>query len=193
MLDIAFNERLLREIAALNRRFVRLLLDGAASDQVALDAALAADLRRASQSPRALFEHCPFLLFRIVTDTEARVCDVQLPPYDERVGHLTSVSLSFLWQLARDDQTAAQIVSGAGPAWCEALASRPLVSLTQLSVRAHLQPRLVDVPCFWQDLSRRRGLSALQRASMGAAGLQLILSRSRRQRVERDFALTARP
>ena len=91
-----------------------------------------------------------------------------------------------LWQLARDNRPAACAVSGCDVDWCDALAGLSIATLAELSRAVALRPRLIDVPDYWHDMARRRGISALQRTSHGPAGMQLILSNERRTRARRD-------
>lgn len=187
-----FNSRLRGEIADLNQRFIDLLLYAGRHRRIEIESGLLHRIERTRQRDPSRITETPFLLYRVVRDLEAQPgipppgC---LPADDERVSDLVTLTMGFLWQVARDDLLVASVVAGAGRAWCGQLAALSIAQLAGVSLRAGLQARLIDVPGYWQDLARRRGISALQRASLGAAGMQIILSRSRRERVEQSFRL----
>ena len=188
---LPLDARLLGDVTELNRQFVRILLSANRAGRVPVEDELVRRLDARCSENAAGWPGCPFLLFRVVAE-DSRSAAVSLPCIEQHqahVGGLITLTLGFLWQLARERPQAAQIVSGASDAWCQQLAGLTIAGLAGLSSRAALQPRLTDVPGFWQDLARKRGISALQRASLGAAGLQLIMSVERRQRVTNSSVL----
>ncbi len=187
--------RLFADVTAFNRQFVQLLVATQAAGRFAMDPELVRRLRARNEAPPAQWPDCPFLLFRLVADTSVpdAVNEPAIRQDDDGVAELITLSLGFLWQLARERPHAAAIVSGAAPSWCRQLALLDIAELAGLSLGAGLQPRLIDVPGFWQDLARRRGISVLQRASLGATGLQLIMSRARRSRVAATSVLRPVP
>ena len=172
---------LLEDIAAMNRRFIAVLVDAATARRVQAEPELVGRLVRRLDAGDRRWPACPFLLYRPLRHERAPA-DVCLDRDDPAVVALVTLTLGFLWQLARDNPPAAQAVSGTDAAWCRALAKLSIAHLSLLSAELTLRPRLIDVPGFWQDLTRRRGISALQRASLAAAGMQLILARGRRAR-----------
>lgn len=187
----AMPTHLLEEISLLNQKFVALLIAAADNSQIHMDADLLKSMRQATgRLPIQL----PFLLYRVRRDDEIPAVEIPgcLGRYDERVNELTTITISFLWHLVQDDPLTAQIVSGASHEWCAQLRQQSIAGLASVATGARVQARLIDVPGYWQDLARRRGISTLQRASLGAAGLQLILSRNRRCRVEQSLALPKR-
>lgn len=186
-----FDSRLLGDVTALNRQFIRILLDANRAGQMPIEEELVRRLDARCAEDSARWPGCPFLLFRVVGE-DTGLAAIGFPcieRHDSRVARLITLALGFLWQLARERPQAAQIVSGASADWCAHLAGLTIAGLGGLSARAALQPRLTDVPGFWQDLARKRGISALQRASLGAAGLQLIMSVERRRRVSASSVL----
>ncbi len=183
------NATLLRDVSALNRRFVAVFVDAATHGAFAADAELVRRLSTRLTRSRTGWPECPFLLYRLVLVDEAADA-TRLDPVDPGVAALVTVSLSFVWQLAREHPPAARAVAGADAEWCDALAAMDIAQLSLLAGQVTLRPRLVDVPGFWQDLARRRGISPLQRASLGATGMQLILARARRARVAREWSPT---
>lgn len=182
---------LLRDISALNRRFMAVFVDAALGGRFAADADLVRRLSTRLSQRRGGWPDCPFLLYRIVLVDEAADA-TRLDPLDPGVAALVTVSLGFVWQLAREHPPAARAVAGADADWCDALAAMDIAQLSLLAGEVTLRPRLVDVPGFWQDLARRRGISSLQRASLGATGMQLIQARARRARVAREWSPPSR-
>ncbi|MEO0574932.1 MAG: hypothetical protein AAF004_05665 [Pseudomonadota bacterium] len=178
-----FNTQLIDDIDQLNQRFIDLMMAAAADTQMALGQPLYDRLQTLASTQRRVAA-CPFLLFRLCFDAEMAHAPV-LCRQRPGVSELVLLSLSILWQVAKSDLHAATLVSGADQSWCQDLAQRPLTSLESLAGLATLRPRLIDVPGYWQDLSQPNGISALQRASLGAAGWQIIMSRSRRRRLSR--------
>lgn len=182
---------LLRDVSALNRRFMAVFVEAAATGRFRVDAALVRRISERLSTSGAGWPDCPFLLFRLVLVDETPD-STRLDPVDPEVAALVTVSLGFVWQLAREHPPAARAIAGADADWCHALAAMDIAGLSLLAGTVTLRPRLVDVPGFWQDLARRRGISALQRASLGATGMQLIMARTRRERVAREWSPSAR-
>ncbi len=178
---------LLRDIAALNRRFMAVFVDASRDGRFAADADLVRRLSTRLSQTRGGWPDCPFLLYRIVLVDEVGDA-TRLDPVEPGVAALVTVSLSFVWQLSREHPPAARAVAGADAEWCEALAAMDIAQLSLLAGQVTLRPRLVDVPGFWHDLARRRGISSLQRASLGATGMLLIQARARRARVAREWS-----
>lgn len=188
---LPLDARLLIDVTELNRQFVRILLSANRAGRLPVEAELVRRLDARCAESADGWPGCPFLLFRVVAE-DSRPAAVSLPCIEQHqpsVAGLITLTLGFLWQLARERPQAAQIVSGASRDWCEQLSDLTIAGLAGLSTRAALQPRLTDVPGFWQDLARKRGISALQRASLGAAGLQLIMSLERRKRATANSVL----
>ncbi|MFK8052882.1 MAG: hypothetical protein AB8F65_07885 [Woeseiaceae bacterium] len=181
---------LMKEVNYLNQRFIGLMVAAAEQGKIDLEPELQRSLGTIPARRHPPVPVAPFLLYRVSHEANESLPGC-LDGFNDAVAELTTLSLSFLWHLSREDLLAAQMVSGAGARWCQQLARLSIVDLVGLTAGASLQARLIDVPGYWQDLARRRGISALQRASLGAAGLQLILSRSRRKRVEGALTLPA--
>ncbi|MEM7611014.1 MAG: hypothetical protein AAF270_05015 [Pseudomonadota bacterium] len=184
-IDSAFDRQLIKEIVGLNQRFIEIIINANRLGEFAIDAGLVEKLAERLREASPSWPDCPMLLYRVVANDQGDTCaaDTRLDHYDPSVTELITLSLGFLWQLARLDSRAAQLVAGVDAGWCEHLAALDVASLAGLPAHARLQPRLIDVPGFWQDLARRRGISFLQKNSLGAAGLQISLSRVRRGRV----------
>lgn len=178
---------LLADVSALNRRFIGELAAAAGVGRFAADPELARRLAARLRQVDPRWPDCPFLLYRLVRSHEAAepAC---LDPYAPGVSSLVTVTLGFVWQLAREQSPAARAVTGADEDWCDALGALCIAQLPLLSNHLSLRPRLIDVPGFWQDLARHKGISALQRASLGATGMQLIHARNRRARVAREWS-----
>lgn len=183
-----FSRPLIREIAALNQGFIDLLITAADSDCIPMDMRLRERLNRMLQQPQDTLRRCPFLLFRLCFDDVALTPDVlALRASQTGVTPLATITLSFLWQLARRDVAGCELVSGADGDWCQQLARTAMADLVDIAATANLRARLTDVPGYWQDLSRPDAISALQKASLGAAGWQIIMSTSRRRRLPRSL------
>ncbi len=186
-LENTFNRSLLSDIAAVKSAVYPNNSVRQRARQYDVDAELAADIctgaRGASARLARLPIFCSIALSRRALGWQTHPAGgTRLDQFDPAVTELITLSLGFLWQLARNDLQAAQLIAGTDRAWCEQLAALGIAELTGLTLSARLHPRLIDVPGFWQDLARRRGISALQRASLGAAGLQIIMSRARHRR-----------
>ncbi len=176
MSETRFNRELLEEIHSLNQLFVEQMLRASERGAFALDDGLADALR----APGFALPRCPFLLFRPVRRDANLGVGTTIPAQSDRAAGLVSTTLTLLRSVAREDLPAACLLAGADANWCESLATLRTDALLELSQACDLKPRLVDVPGFWQDLLRSRSVSRLQRASLGATGLQLILSRRHR-------------
>ncbi|MEO0615888.1 MAG: hypothetical protein AAFY69_07100 [Pseudomonadota bacterium] len=186
-IEPSLHPALLHDISALNRRFIAVLAAAARNGRFAAEPGLTQRLsaRLGGADPR--WPNCPFLLYRMVKSDDTPG-STRLDAYDADVASLVTVTLGFVWQLAREHRPAARAVTGAGDRWCDALAAMSIAALPALSNHLSLRPRLVDVPGFWQDLARQSGISALQRASLGATGMQLIHARARRDRVAQEWS-----
>lgn len=178
-----FNSSLVKDIDQLNQRFIDLMLAAAADAQMTLGQPLYDRLHALSGSDGRVAS-CPFLLFRLCFEPDVAHAPV-LSRERAGVSELVLLSLTVLWQVAKSDLSAATLVSGAAHSWCQDLSQRRLSELETIAGLATLRPRLIDVPGYWQDLSHPGGISALQRASLGAAGWQIIMSRARRGRLAR--------
>ena len=180
-----FNSEVVSEVCSLNQAFIKTMLSAAEAGRMALEPRLKASLQSAHEAATGSVGRCPFLLYRLEFPPPAvhEGAASLLGGDSDGATSLASMTLAFLWQLARSDMAAARIVAGASAAWCQDLAGRPLAELAPLAREAVLTPRLIDVPGYWRDLTRERGISALQRASLGAAGLQMLMSQSRQQRL----------
>ncbi|MEL7309939.1 MAG: hypothetical protein AAFN07_00385 [Pseudomonadota bacterium] len=170
-----FTTTLISEIHELNQSFVELMLRAYRGGDFALDPVLA----KALDQPDRVLPQCPFLLFRPVERADDDV-SVVLRANDDFAQGLVVATLTLLRQLAREDLPTVRLLTGESVRWCRTLAALTPSELVRLAPRLDLKPRLVDVSGFWQDLVRARGVSRLQRASLGATGLQLVLSRPRR-------------
>ncbi|MEM8547355.1 MAG: hypothetical protein AAGF46_04240 [Pseudomonadota bacterium] len=188
MQPMGFNSEVVSEVCSLNQAFIKTMLSAAAAGRMALEPRLQEALQSAHEAATGSVGRCPFLLYRLefpppaVHEHAASSLGGGRGDSDGATS-LASMTLAFLWQLARSDMAAARIVAGASVTWCQDLAGRPLAELAPLARQAVLTPRLIDVPGYWRDLTRERGISALQRASLGAAGLQMLMSQSRQQRL----------
>ncbi|MEO1582908.1 MAG: hypothetical protein AAFR91_13840 [Pseudomonadota bacterium] len=176
MSETRFNRELLEEIHSLNQLFVEQMLRASDRGTFALDESLADALR----VPGFVLPRCPFLLFRPVRRDANLGVGTVIPAQGDEAAGLVSTTLALLRSVAREDLPAACLLAGGDANWCESLAALRPDALLALSQACDLKPRLVDVPGFWQDLLRSRSVSRLQRASLGATGLQLILSRRNR-------------
>ena len=178
-----FDMALLDELDDLNQRFARLLLERVETGELALAPGLTEALRVRLHDHGGRLPTCPFLLYR-VTSAPPAVADAPgaLRGGNGEVAALAALTLTFLWRLAREDLPVVRLVAGADAGWCDTLASAAPTRLAALAGEATLRARLVDVPGYWQDLVRSTGISTLQRASLGAAGLHLVMSRRRRSR-----------
>ena len=188
MKSAPLDHAVLKEICELNQRFIDIVTD-LPPDRFLVDGfELPTLVAESGNEARRHLARCPFLLFRIVArPMTASVADAAGPAAgragDER--ELARLALSFLWQLARANPFAARIVSGTPARWCEELAALSIVRLieTATTCDVELRPRLTSVPGFWRDLLGSTGpRPALRRETIGVAGLQLIMSRSRRKR-----------
>lgn len=188
----------LQEIILLNQLFIGVLPGlPAAGFAAAAAPALPALPARPRQGFKAALRSCPFLLFRVADPVApARVADKPMAGADTDAAaqRLITFALGFLWQLARSNPFAVQLVSGAQARWCEELAALNIAQLVALAQRAQLLPRLTDTPGFWEDLL---GVSSPAlpgpRRTLGIAGLQLIMSRARRQSPPAFLALSGTP
>ncbi|MEO0346100.1 MAG: hypothetical protein AAF229_07550 [Pseudomonadota bacterium] len=186
-IEPSLHPALLHDVSALNRRFIALLIGAARDGRFAAEQGLTQRLSTRLSGTDPGWPDCPFLLFRMVRGEEAPG-STRLDAYDTDVASLVTVTLGFVWNLAREHRPAARAVTGTDDAWCDALAAMSIAALPVLSNQLSLRPRLVDVPGFWQDLARQSGISALQRASLGATGMQLIHARARRDRVAQEWS-----
>ena len=180
------NEHVITEVAQLNQQFIGQLLANpdASADPIFVKkyALLLANKERVF----AAALRCPFLIFR--------PADLKLPVQQVRDSdrvvqpptlsfELSLFTLTFIRQLAREDCITAQLVCGASKSWCEKLGSVPLNQIGALAARTQLHPRLLDIPGFWREMARpQKSLTALQKSTLGVAGLQIILSRAHQQR-----------
>ena len=132
----------------------------------------------------------PFLLLSLAEDDEPRwrslFAEQQTrdllqckQPRDEAAATLIAGALGFLWQLSRHNPYAARLLTGASLAWCEQLASCPLMELfaRTLEERTLLAPRMADNAGLWHKLltagtSNRRHL----RRAARMAALQSLLT-----------------
>ena len=176
MSDTRFNRELLEEIHLLNQLFVEQMLRASECGTFALDDGLADALR----VPGFVLPRCPFLLFRPVRRDATVAAGTTISAQGDKAAGLVGATLTLLRSVAREDLPAACLLAGGDANWCESLAALRPDELLELVQSCDLKPRLVDVPGFWQDLLRSRSVSRLQRASLGATGLQLILSRRHR-------------
>ena len=186
-IEPSLHPALLHDVSALNRRFIAVLAAAARDGQFAAEPGLTQRLSARLSGVDPGWPGCPFLLYRMVRGDDAPGA-TRLDAYDADVASLVTVTLGFVWHLAREHRPAARAVTGADDSWCDALAATSIAALPALSNHLSLRPRLVDVPGFWQDLARRSGISVLQRASLGATGMQLIHARARRDRVAREWS-----
>ncbi|MEL7022416.1 MAG: hypothetical protein AAGL69_01645 [Pseudomonadota bacterium] len=171
-----FNARLVNEINELNQSFVDLMLRAYHAGTFPLDSVLANALDRSER----VLPACPFLLFRPIARLDQVSGSLVLTTTDDVGQGLVMATLTLLRQLARDDLPTVRLLTGAPASWAQSLADLSARDLVHLAPRLDLKPRLVDVAGFWQDLVRAREVSELQRASLGATGLQLVLSRRHR-------------
>lgn len=188
MKSAPLDQVILNEIYELNQRFIDLMPELPESRFDAESRELPALLVSSRPEARRQLSRCPFLLFRIdATPAQAAVADAGLARGDatrfER--ELARIALSFLWQLARANPFAARVVSGTPAHWCEGLASLTIVRLIETATTCDIEvrPRLAAVPGFWCDLLGASGARPpMRRRTIGIAGLQLIMSKSRRKR-----------
>ncbi|MEM9171069.1 MAG: hypothetical protein AAGA84_00035 [Pseudomonadota bacterium] len=194
MTNTGFSAETVAQVQSLNQAFIGELYAAAQAQRVAVEPTLITALSTARHERHSSLRQCPFLLFRI----EIGHCGVNEPSgvwlgaHHDSTATLICAALTFIWQLAKTDIAAARLVSGAPISWIEDLAQRQLAELVGFAKASHLRPRLIDVPGYWHDLLRRSGISALQRASLGAAGLQMCLSRSRLNRQPRNLPTLSR-
>lgn len=188
MKSAPLDKAILSEIYELNQRFVALAPALPASRFGADGGDLPAMLGRFHAETRRQLSQCPFLLFRIdarpATASVADASPARAAPA-EAEAELARLALSFLWHLARANPFAARVVSGTPAYWCERLAALSIVRLIETATTCDIEvrPRLAAVPGFWLDLLRATGSRPpMRRRAMGIAGLQLIMSKSRRKR-----------
>lgn len=155
-----------QNVHAFNREFLGLLIGGApARDLLERVARRVADrLSKLTALQRERLARSPFLLFSFrERDNEfwdrihAAGPDRALFDEPRRRQHdrteLVSTSLSFVWQLARENTYAARLVCGASQHWCERLAERPLLDVVRQAVAADvLRLRREHDVLFWSKL-----------------------------------------
>ena len=145
-----------------------------------------------SAEQRGRLARMPFLLMSLAEDDEARWQSLFAEQRtrdllqcvhrrDEAASRLIAAGLGFLWQLSQHNPYAVRLLSGAGLAWCEQLASCTLMDLFSraLEEQALLAPRMADKPDLWHKLltagvSNRRHL----RRAARVAALQTLLTQS---------------
>lgn len=97
----------------------------------------------------------------------------------EEHGRLGAAAIGFAWQLSRRNPYTARLVLGASLAWCQRLASRPLMDVLLCAIdRADLLiPRQANNVAFWRRLLGA-GVSAdsTVRRAAHLAALQMILT-----------------
>jgi hypothetical protein len=188
MKSAPLDHAVLKEIYELNQRFIDMVPELPPDRFQADGSELPPLVAGSSAEARRHLARCPFLLFRIVaTPAPASIADAaggaRGHPGAER--ELARLALSFLWQLARANPFAARVVSGTPARWCDELATLSIVRLIETATTCdiELQPRLATVPGFWRDLLGASGpRPPLRREAIGVAGLQLIMSKSRKKR-----------
>ena len=132
----------------------------------------------------------PFLLFslheqddlyweELLDDDPHRDLFVVNDAVTEDHSRLGAAAIGFAWQLARRNPYTARLVCGASLAWCERLASRPLLDVLLRAVDRSdlLIPRQADNEDFWQRLLGA-GLSAESNVRRAAhlSALHVILT-----------------
>lgn len=185
MSDTYFNSDLIDEIYELNQTFIGLMLEHDDRGRFCIEPSL----REALVENRLRLPKCPFLLFRPIVQRFGEADNVSIPIGELGVAALVVATLTSVRELAKRDLPAAMLVTGANESWCRDLTRRTPADVLDLARECALRPRLIDVPGYWQDLVRQAGISALQRASLGASGLQLI--HSRRDRLQSLNARTS--
>ncbi len=180
----------LHEITALNRAFVRLLVqaDEAASLLEGLPEELAARITALSPEERDSIAAVPFLIFSLrERDDEywEALCaeDGNLDLYaDTRAvtperASLVSAALGFLWQMARRNPYTLRVICGATLHWCERLAGLPLTAVIQrASSRSDiLELRARENHGLWHRLTSVPGTDTNVRSAVQLSALQSLL------------------
>lgn len=91
---------------------------------------------------------------------------------------LTSGVIGFAWQLARKNPFAARLLTGASAAWCEEIASQPLLRLIESACRSEdgIRLRMAHEDRFWGHLLRHAvSDDPLIRRAARTSGLQRTL------------------
>ncbi|MEN7342456.1 MAG: hypothetical protein AAAFM81_05905 [Pseudomonadota bacterium] len=183
----SLSTRLFEQISALNQSFIDVMDVAARSGAVDVSHDILHGLTHAHADQQSHFDRLPFLLYRLYDAASTHPGPSGIPDDIAGASDLVTLTASFIWQLAQEDVALATLVTGFDQVWCQNFGQNSIADLAGFATRARLRIRLVDAPGYWQDLVRQRGISSLQRASLGATGLQLILSRARRHRARRSL------
>ena len=182
----------LANVESLNRAFLR-WLRARPGDRASEDMRATAVLDRIAgmkDCQIGRLSRAPFLLMSVRHDEERRwraiftglpnddLLDTAYPAsLDEN--RLVMALLGFLWHIAKRDPHTARLVSGAPLAWCDQLASIPIVSLCEQSRSClPLEPRLAYDGDFWQKLLGA-GTSARKDVRLAAriSAMQTVITR----------------
>ncbi len=178
------NDATLANAPALNRGFIELAASKSAPAGVPED--LAERLAALTGQQRERLARAPFLLFtldsydldgwRRAAQSAPRPDLFRQAPSDAE-SRLAVATLGVVWALARSNRYAARYLAGAGVAWCDHVANRPLPELIASleGFETLVVVRFAGQPGFWRRLIAASGdarqfvrraarLSALQRA-----------------------------
>lgn len=151
------SRRLLHELASLNLRFIRLLVDTRPA-ACGLTEVLQERLRCLEDSDQRRLAACPYSLFDLQLDDpsiwQQRLAAefVSAPP--SKADSLTLAVLMYTRQLAVENADLGRLLLGLSPRVAEQFRRASIGRLMDMAqvVSDHLRVRLIDDPHFWPDL-----------------------------------------